>query len=106
MWGIRRNVDGFAAPRGVFLAAKYKIDFVFQQRERLLEIVTVRGRPAAGRYHHIDQAIPVGGIFAGDEDRIGIANYADMADLLIVIHSHRGEFTTGVVRWHRGNSLL
>jgi len=68
---VAKLIAGHSPERGRFRrsarhisGAKYKIDFAFQQRERLLEIVTVRRRPTAGRYHHIDQAKPAGGIFA------------------------------------------
>jgi hypothetical protein len=57
-------MDRLAGAYYLLCTAKDNVDLAFQQGEGLLEIVTVRRRPSAGRNIHVDQAKPARCVFA------------------------------------------
>ena len=54
--------DGLLAERHLYLSV--------QDGEHLLEVVPVRGRPAAWRDVHVDEGVRAGGVAARHQDRI------------------------------------
>ena len=49
--------DCFAGSHDRLFSAEGRLDLAFHQRERLLEVVPVGRRAAAGRDEHVDQAV-------------------------------------------------
>ena len=66
------------------MTAKDGLQFTLKQNKRLFKIMTMRRRPAAGRNVHIDQAEPASGIFAGENDRVSVADNAQMRKVWIL----------------------
>ena len=71
----------FASERGHNLA--------FEDRERLLEIVPMRRRPAAGRNMHVDQTVTTGGVLSREEDRVSVSYHGDVRLLRVVSCGNR-----------------
>ena len=72
------NVDGISCVQGQLLTAEGDVDFAFEDAERLFEVVTMWRRAAARRDVHIDQTEATVGIVAGDKERVGISDDADV----------------------------
>src|SRR5882724_1023127 len=87
--GVGRNIDYLAGPHRLLLAAKRGLDFAFQNRERLLKIVPMRRRAAAGRNVHVDQAVTPGGVLTREKNRVCVASHANVRKRRIVRVSKR-----------------
>ena len=59
--------------------------------EHLLEVVPVRRRPAAWRDVHVDEGVLAGGVLAGHEDCVGVADEPDVRQALIFVRPRAGE---------------
>jgi hypothetical protein len=86
--------DGLFAAEGGF-------DLAFKDGERLLKIMSVGWRTAAGRDVHVDQAIATVGVVAREQNRIGISDEPDMGQVLVGVRSRDHEVPLGVVGRHR-----
>src|ERR1700722_990986 len=54
VWRVDRDVDRVACAHNRLLSSKRGFHFTFEKNESLLEVMTMRGRAAAGRNVHID----------------------------------------------------
>ena len=72
-------------------------DLPVEHGEHFLEVVPVRRRPAARRDVHVDEGVPAGGVIAGDEDRVGVADEPDVRQALIFVRPGHGELARRVV---------
>ena len=61
---IRRDTDGLARSHHRFRAAESCFNLAFEDSERFLEIMAMRGWSSAGRDMHIDEAIAASGVLA------------------------------------------
>ena len=104
MWGIGRDIDGRSSTNRRRLAAERKRDLAFNEREHLLEVMTVRRRPASRRHMHVNQTIAPAGVRATQEDRIGVAGDADVTRLGVVCTGDR-QRALRIVWWYRGPRL-
>jgi hypothetical protein len=59
------------------------------------------GRAAAGRNVHVDQAIPAVGVVAGEQDRVGITDEADVRKALVCVGPRDLEGALWIVRGNR-----
>ena len=75
---IRRDIHGLARSHHRLRAAEGRLEFTFEDDERLLEIVPVRRGASPGRDVHIDEAELARRIVARKENRISIPNDADV----------------------------
>jgi hypothetical protein len=78
-------VDGLARPHYLPSAAKYKLKSAFQQRERLVKIVSVRRRPSTRRHVHIDQTKPPGRFLPRKKNRVRISSQPDVAHIPVCV---------------------
>ena len=98
---VRWDVDGVAGSRHIFRSTERHFDFALKDGEGLFEVMTMRRRAAAGRDMHIDKTEAPRGVLAGEEDGIGIANYAEVGQVLVGVGLCAGESTAEVVRRNR-----
>jgi hypothetical protein len=70
VWRVGRNVDGLTRLGHEVLVAKADLDLAFEDREHLLEVVTVRWGAATGRDVHVDEGVLAGSVVAGNQDRV------------------------------------
>ena len=75
---IGRNVQGLAGARRGFRTAKRRFDRAFQNHESFLEVMAMRRRAASGRDVHVDEAEVPGGVFAAEQNGVGVADQADV----------------------------
>jgi hypothetical protein len=99
MWRIRGDVDRFARAYSLFRATKNNVEFAFKQGESLFEVVPVRGRSAAGRYVHVDQAKSARRVFGREKNSVGISDHANVWNFLAGVRLCNRKFTLRVVRW-------
>ena len=95
--GVGRHVDGLAGAGDERLAAKGHLDLAVKDGEHLLEVVPVRRRPAARGHVHVDERVLTGGVLAGDEDRVGVADEPDVRQALVAVRPCDGELTGQIV---------
>jgi hypothetical protein len=75
---IGRNVQGLAGARRGFHAAKRRLDLALEHHESFLEVVAMRRRAASGWDVHVDEAEFSGGVFAAEQNGVGVADQADV----------------------------
>ena len=75
---IGRNVQRLAGARRGFHAAKRRLDLAFEHHESFLEVVAMRRRAASRRDVHVDEAEFPGGVFAAEQNGVGVADQADV----------------------------
>jgi len=95
--GVGGDMEGFAGFNGGFLAAEGGFDLAFENGEGLFEVVTVWGWAATGWDEHVDQAVATGGVFAGEEEGVGVADHGDVREGLVVVGAGEGEGAGEVV---------
>ena len=103
--GVRRvggDVGGLARPHDGLFTAKGDFDLALQDGEHLFEIMTMGRRSAAGWDHHVDEAVAPGGIFAGEEDGVGVACQGNVRQGLIFIRPRKREAAAKVIGWQWG----
>jgi len=83
------------------LVAKTELDLAFEDGEHLLEVVTMRRGAAAGRDVHVDEGVLAGGVVAGHQDRIGVADKAEVSEGFIVVGSCDGKVSVRVIGRYR-----
>jgi len=71
------------------LAPEGQLYLAVQDREHLLEVMTMRWRAATKRHEHVDQAVAAARLFASHKDRVGAAGDRDVTHLRIVWVGHR-----------------
>ena len=96
--GVCRDIDCLTRSCNLLCAAKYKIEFAFEESKRLFEIVTMRRRPSAGKNVHVDQAKPASGFLAREKNRAGISHYPNVADFLVGVRLGNRKLTSQIVR--------
>ena len=102
MRSVGRDVQGFAGADGRLLATEGDFHLAFEEDEGLLEVMPVRGRTAAGRDVHVDDAELSGSLLACHGDGVRIADQPDMRE---VFGLSNGEASFGIVRrdgWQNG----
>src|SRR6266566_3621810 len=62
-----------------------------------LMVWPVRWRPSARRDVHVDEGVPAGGVMAGDQDGVGVADEPDVRQALIFVWPRDGEPARRVV---------
>ncbi len=67
---VGRDIDGFARSHNGLRPSEGSFDLPIQNREHLLEIVTMGRRAASRRDEHIDQGVAAGGILARKQNRV------------------------------------
>lgn len=101
------HVDGLTGAGDDGHAAEHEVDLTVQNREHLLEVMAVRRRSSARGDMHVDQGVPAGGVLAGDEDRVGIADDAEVRQGLVGVRSRvvscRVGSSSGIVAWRAGS---
>jgi hypothetical protein len=97
---IRWNMNGLARSRHSFLPAKYQLEFAFQNAEGLFKIMAMRRRAAAWRNVHLDKTEVARGVFAGEQDCIGVPNYPDMRQLWVGSGIRNRKLALQVVIWN------
>jgi hypothetical protein len=98
---ICRDAQGFTRPHRRFFASERGLDLAFQQSKRFLEVVPVGGWAAAGGNVHVDQAIPAVGVVAGEQDRVGVTDEADVRKALVCVGPRDLEGALWIVRGNR-----
>jgi hypothetical protein len=71
------------------LAAKGKFNLTVNEREHLVEVMTMGRRPTPGRHVHVNQTITAVGIFAAEKDSIDVPDKADVTRRGIIWAGHR-----------------
>ena len=84
MRGVGGYVDGLAGVGGGAFTAEGGLDLALEEDEGFFKIVPVRGWAAAGWDVHVDEAELAGGVFAAQEDGVGIAHQAEVREVWIV----------------------
>lgn len=79
------NMYRFAGSHSALLPAKGRFHLAFEQNKGLFKVVTMQRRSAAGWDVHVDQAETARSCLPWDSNRIGIANQADVRQILISI---------------------
>jgi len=92
------NIDGRASAHYLLCTAKNKVEFAFQQRECLFEIVTMRRRSASGRDVHVDEAEASCRVFAGEKNGVGIAYHSYVRAVRVGVSLGDGEVALQIVR--------
>src|SRR5665213_568130 len=93
---IGRNVDRLAGSRDRLPSSEDKLDFAFQDREHLLEIVAMRRRTATRRDIYINETMATGSVVATDQDCIGVTHNRNVRQFVFVRSSHC-EFSSQIV---------
>jgi len=94
---IGGDVDSVPASHQGLPAAESCHDLAFEHDEGLFEVVPMGRRPAAWRYVHVDHAEAPVRLIAGDGDRVGVADQADMRKALIAARAGDGQPATKIV---------
>jgi hypothetical protein len=102
---VGRDVDRLTCSDDRLLAAKGDFDFACEQGERLLEVVTVRRRPAAGRNVHVDQAVVAIGVVPREQNCVGIPREGDVGQFLVGVWPRDLEAPVEVLGGDRCNWL-
>jgi len=76
------------------------LDLALEDREHLLEVVTMRARSAAMRNAHLDQAVAPGGLRATEQHRVRVADESDVQRTWIIGVGDR-ETALRIIRWNR-----
>ncbi len=76
---VGRDVHRRSGAHGRGLAAEGELELALDEGEHLLEIMAVGRRAAAVGHDHVDQAVATGGVGAGDENAVGVADHGDVA---------------------------
>ena len=100
------HVDGLPGPGDDGLPPERHPHLPVQDGEHLLEVVPVRRRPAAGRDVHVDEGVLAGGVLAGHQDRVGVADQPDVRQALVVVRPRDGELAGQVVGRDRSGLIL
>jgi hypothetical protein len=100
VWRVGWNVDGFTGFRHEVLVAEVELDLAFEDGEHLLEVVPVRRGAAAGRDVHVDEGVLAGGVVTGHQDRVGVADKADVSKRFVVVGSCDGKVSVQVMANH------
>jgi hypothetical protein len=89
------DVHGLSGTNCGFTPAKSQFELALDEAEGFFEVVAMRRRPASRRNEHIDEAEAARGVFARDQNCVGVADNADVAT---TFSSRDGQFTLRVVR--------
>jgi hypothetical protein len=76
--GVGRHIDRFPGRCHGAGPTEREFDLAIENREHLLEVVTVGRRPATRRDVHVDQRVAPRGIDPGNEDGVGVAYHAEV----------------------------
>ena len=95
------NIDGLARFRHDVLVAKAELDLAFEDGEHLLEVVTMRRGAAAGRDVHVDEGVLAGGVVAGHQDRVGVADESEVGEGFVVVGSCDREVSVRIIGRYR-----
>ena len=95
------HVDGLPGPGGDGLSPERHPHLAVEDGEHLLEVVPVRGRPAAGRDVHVDEGVLAVGVLARHQDRVRVADQPDVRQGLVVVWPCDGELAGQVVGRYR-----
>ncbi len=95
MRSVGRDVQGFAGADGRLLAPERGFHLAFEEDEGLLEVMPVRGRTAARRDVHVDDAEASGSLLAGHGDGVSISNQSNVRE---VVGFSDGEAAFWIVR--------
>ena len=99
--GVGGDAESFAGFYDGFCVAEGGLDFAFQDGEGFFEVVAVWGWAAAGGDMHVDEAVAAAGVFAGEQNCVGVADEADVGRLAGV-GMRDGEGSVEVVGWDCG----
>ncbi len=94
---VGRHVDRVAGRGNGADASERELDLALEDGEHLLEVVTVGRRPAARRDVHVDQRVAPSGVGPGHEDRVGVANHAEVRQRVIGVGAHVRQDPPGVI---------
>lgn len=99
---VRWDIRSLPGPHDRFCAAKGDLNLAFKNRERLIEVVPMGRRPAAGRNVHINQAVATSGIPARQKDRVRVANDPQVGQSLIFFRSGNHKIALEIIEWNCG----
>jgi hypothetical protein len=100
VWRVGRDVDSLAGFDDGFCATEGGLHLAFEEDEGLFKVVAMGWWAAAGRDVHVDEAEAAGGVLAGEQDSVGVADEADVR-LDWVVCVGEGEGACEVVGWER-----
>src|SRR5690606_16290362 len=85
------------------LLAEGELHFARQDGERLLKIVPVRRRPAAGWDMHVDQAVLAAGLLARKQHGVGITDETEV-DLAGIVRVNHPKLACEII-WRKDGTL-
>jgi hypothetical protein len=94
---VGRDVDGLASAHDRLRAAKGDLDLALKKGERLLEIVAMRRRAAAGRDVHVNEAVAASRVLARQQDRVGVSYHPDVGQSFVFVRSREPEIAVEVI---------
>lgn len=97
VWCIGRNVGCLAGPHNGCRATESDLDLAIEKGKHLLEVVTVRRRPATRRDKHVYEAIATGGVLARQKDGVGISRQSNVRQLLVFVWSRKRQLPLNVI---------
>ena len=95
MRSVGRDVNRFAGMEGRLRAAESGFHLAFEEDKGFLEVVAMRGRTAAGRDMHVDDAEASGRLLACNSDGVGIS---DQPDVRKVVGLSKGKAAFGIIQ--------
>ena len=101
VWRVGRNVGGFTRLGHEMLVAKADLDLTLEDCEHFLEIVMVRVGAYTERDVHVDEGVLAGGVVAGNQDRVGVADKAKVSKGFVVVGSCDGKVSMRVIGRYR-----
>jgi len=75
---VRGNVNGGTCGDGGEFASEGGLELAFEKNEGFFKVVAMRRRSATGRNEHVDEAELACGVFAREQDSVGVADDAEM----------------------------
>jgi len=100
--GVAGDVNGVAGEDGGLLPADGGVHLAGEEDEGLFEAVAVRGWAAVWRDVHVDKGEAAGGVGAGEKDGVGVADDAEVRQVLIAVGLGEDEGAGEVVGWKCG----
>lgn len=80
---VRGDVDRLTCPREALRPSEGELEFALKKGERFFEVMTVRRRPSTWGNMHVDQAEAARRVLAGEKDRVGVSDDANVREILI-----------------------
>jgi hypothetical protein len=98
MGSVGRDVDGLARSHDFSFAPKGELDFALKDGERFLEIMAMRRWTAARRDVHVNQTITTVGVFARNQNGVGVPYDSNVEKAPIFVGVRNREMARSIVR--------